>query len=70
MGSTQAYAAKWFARTDAAEQGVDSLRIGREGGLGLAVATGGSARAGPHRVLADDAAGQTPAANRKPNGRE
>src|SRR5829696_7514689 len=32
-----------FARTNAGEQGVDSLRIGREGGLGLAVATGGSA---------------------------
>ena len=32
-----------FARTNAGEQGVDSLRIGREGALGLAVATGGSA---------------------------
>ena len=32
-----------FARTNAGEQGVDSLKIGREGGLGLAVATGGSA---------------------------
>jgi hypothetical protein len=30
-------------RTNAGEQGVDSLRIGREGGLGLAVATGRSA---------------------------
>jgi hypothetical protein len=54
----------------APEPGVDSYKIGREAGLGLAAATGSSARPGPHRVLADDAAGQTPAANPEPMGRE
>src|SRR5215204_5879025 len=60
----QAYAAKWFSQANAAEQCVDSQRVGREDCLGLATATHRTHHALTHHGRFHLAAERTPATHR------